>query len=260
MNKKNRLKLLLDSVMIIVLVLMYNHNALGMTFHEVGGLLLIGVFVIHVLLNGKWVTGVTRKLFDRSLPLRTRISYILNILLALSFLAIGITGIFISKVVFRFNISSATINWKSLHIGFSAFSLVFIGLHIGLHYQYIIGVLRKILPLPKKIGITIQIVLLTLFIGYGTYSFYSVDFLGMLGRPFISQQSHGDFEPSENETPPLDNVEASSSGRGRAEHNGGFVTAIKTVIDYVSITMLFAYIIMIIETLMLRKKRAMSPY
>ena len=37
MNKKNRLKLLLDSVMIIVLVLMYNHNALGMAFHEVAG-------------------------------------------------------------------------------------------------------------------------------------------------------------------------------------------------------------------------------
>ncbi len=37
-------------------------------------------------------------------------------------------------------------------------------------------------------------------------------------------------------------------------------TAIKTVIDYVSITMLFAYIIMMIETLILRKKKAMPPY
>ena len=65
MKKKNRIKLALDILMLILLLLMYNKNVLGMSFHEIGGIAVCGLFIIHKLLNGKWILVITGKLFSQ---------------------------------------------------------------------------------------------------------------------------------------------------------------------------------------------------
>src|SRR5574344_975197 len=93
-NTKLRLKLLLDVVMLVVLMLLFNKRSLGMQFHEVAGLALLGAFAFHIALNYKWVIGVPRRLFARETPMKTRLGYIIDALLFIAFVLIGVSGMF----------------------------------------------------------------------------------------------------------------------------------------------------------------------
>lgn len=187
MNKKNVLKIILDFCMVIVLALMYSKRAVNMEFHEIGGLILLGVFLIHILINYKWVTAITKKMFSKSIPVKTKLGYILNILLLISFALVGISGIFISKVVFHIS-SNNTINWKTIHYSSAAFALLLIGIHIGFHYKFITSMLRKMLPIPHKAGTVIGILLSIIILAYGGYSLTTTSFTRWLIMPFSSQQ------------------------------------------------------------------------
>jgi hypothetical protein len=192
MSKKNVLKLVLDFCMIIVLVLMYNKSSVNLSFHEIGGLALIGVMLIHVLINGKWVTVVTKKLFDKTLPVKTKLGYILNVLLLISFLLIGISGIMISEVLFHISVDGG-ISWKTIHYTSAAVALILIGIHIGLHKQFICNHLGKLLHIPKLTGRIAGIALSIIIVAYGCFSFTTTSFANWLLMPFSSQQSGEGF-------------------------------------------------------------------
>ena len=66
---KKMVKGLLDLVLVVLLVLLYNKNVISMAFHEVGGLILCGLFLIHKGLNLSWIKAVGKKLFT---PRRVR--------------------------------------------------------------------------------------------------------------------------------------------------------------------------------------------
>lgn len=83
--RKNGWKLILDAVMAIVLALLYNKRVLGMAFHEIAGIAICGLFIIHKLLNRKWIAAVTRSLFSRQTPVRQKLSWVLDFLLLLQF-------------------------------------------------------------------------------------------------------------------------------------------------------------------------------
>ena len=71
--KKTLWKILLDICMLSLLVLMYQKRVISMHFHEVGGLVLFALFLLHNALNWKWVKAVSARVFQRSLPLRSRV-------------------------------------------------------------------------------------------------------------------------------------------------------------------------------------------
>ena len=81
--KKTSVKLLLDAFMLIILVLLYKKNVISLVFHEAAGIAICLLIVIHLLLNRKWISGVTQGLCKRETPLRTKISYAVDLLLAL---------------------------------------------------------------------------------------------------------------------------------------------------------------------------------
>ena len=51
MKKKTYLKMGLDLILFLLLALMYRKNAVCMRFHEIGGLVLCGLFLLHKGLN-----------------------------------------------------------------------------------------------------------------------------------------------------------------------------------------------------------------
>ena len=58
---KRLLKLMLDAIMLVLLVLMYRKQVISIAFHEIGGLALIGLFVIHHLVNARWIASAPRR-------------------------------------------------------------------------------------------------------------------------------------------------------------------------------------------------------
>lgn len=186
------LKLTLDLVMLVLLVLMYRKQVISLEFHEIGGLALIGLFVLHHLVNMRWIGAVTRRLFSRETSGMVRARYIVDVLLLVSFLAVGITGVLISKTLFSFRTAG---NAKTLHYFASAVAIVLMGVHLGLHADYIFGkVFHKGANKIAKIALA---VLLSVMVAFGGYSLFSTQFVSFLTAPIVSAQfAHGAFTPS----------------------------------------------------------------
>ncbi len=172
------LKLILDAIMLILLVLMYKKQVISMEFHEIGGLALIGLFLIHHLVNAKWIGAVTRRLFAKETPGLVRARYIVDALLLVAFFAVGVTGVLISKVVFSLHVAG---NFKTLHYFASALAIVLMGIHLGLHADYIFGkLLRKGANRIAKIALC---AVLAIMIAFGGYSLFTTSFVRYLAAP-----------------------------------------------------------------------------
>lgn len=151
MKKINAVKFALDTVMGLLFVLFFNKNVLGgLAFHEMAGLFFAGAYLTHILLNVRWVKKVTLKMFDRSLSWRLRVSYIFNFTLLISMTFIIVSGIMVSRVVFP-NIHVGNEGWfKMTHISVSFLVLALIGIHVGLHWQWVVNMCKKMTGVKKS--------------------------------------------------------------------------------------------------------------
>lgn len=186
------LKLLLDAIMLVLLVLMYQKRVISLAFHEIGGLALIGAFAIHHLVNAKWIGAATKRLFARDTPGLVRARYITDALLLLAFLAVGITGILISEVVFAVR---AVGNFRTLHYFASALAILLTGVHLGLHADYLFG--RLFQKGANRFAKAALAIALSALIAFGGYSLFTTSFLRFLAAPLqTANLAHGLPAPS----------------------------------------------------------------
>lgn len=190
--QKRTLRLILDGAMLILLVLMYKKQVISISFHEIGGLALIGLFLIHHLVNARWIGAATRRLFSKGTPGMVRARYIVDALLLVAFLAVGITGILISEVVFHIRAAG---NFKTLHYFSAALAVLLMGVHLGLHGDYMFGrLLKKGANRAVKIALC---VILAAMVAFGGYSLFTTSFVSYLSAPLqASRFAHGAFVPS----------------------------------------------------------------
>lgn len=186
------LKLILDAIMLILLVLMYKKQVISIGFHEIGGLALIGLFFIHHFVNARWIGSVTKRFFVKNTPGMVRARYIVDALLLIAFLTVGITGIMISKVVFNVHIAG---NAQPLHYFSSAMAIILMGVHLGLHADYIFSkFLRKGASKAVKVVLAIIVSILVVF---GGYSVATTSFVSFLSAPLMAVRfTEGSFHPS----------------------------------------------------------------
>ncbi|WP_418791858.1 DUF4405 domain-containing protein [Phosphitispora sp. TUW77] len=252
--KKNIIKIILDVVMLLLLLLMYSINATGISFHEIGGLAVCALFLIHNGLNWKWIVKVSKRLFDKSLPVKTKLGYAVNVLLFIMMIIIAISGIMISKTIFT-SIYGDRIFWKTGHLFASAVSLVLAGIHVGLHWSFIKSIFSKLVKLPNVIARPLAIMCLTGILIYGGYSIAATDFSRWLASPFIAQTLHGDKMPH-NEGSIESGRPHGNQGSRHGLHNGSFSPGRMTdvIASYGSITAIFAALTVLLEKILKKKK------
>lgn len=179
MSKKNIVKYILDIILAIGFVLMYDKMATGINLHELLGLGLgIGV-IVHVILNYKWVISIGKRIFSKDISIRIRLLYVINILLLICMILIMVGGIFISKTILT-NISSQNQGlWKGIHVAVSNIALILIGIHVGLNFSWIKGITKKIFKIKesKKYGQIISRILVVAILLFGSYNISSQRFL-----------------------------------------------------------------------------------
>ncbi len=198
-SKKIWLKLCLDLAMLIVMMLLLWKDGLGMRFHEIAGMGLLAAFLIHILLNRRWVFQVTRRFFSASVSMRIRICWLLDAALLVCFVLIGISGIFMSRTLFHFSVEG---NWKTLHFFCSAAALILTGAHLGLHMEMIVRLLARKFPVKQK---SIKIVMIccgAAVILLGTYSVFNTSFSRWIAMPF---QISGSYEHRDRNLPEAQN-------------------------------------------------------
>lgn len=167
------IKGLLDLVMVLVLALLYNKHLLGgMAFHEIAGLALGGVFIVHAAFNARWIGAMTRRLFSRETPFRLKLCYVLDALLALMFLFIIVSGLFINRTLLP-GLRLEGHLWQVLHKIVSYWAVAFAGLHVGLHWTWVMGLFRKVFRLrvePTPVRIWTARLLAVAVFGWGIFA------------------------------------------------------------------------------------------
>lgn len=218
MNKRKiHVKLTLD---LVLLALMYQKRAIGMQFHEWGGIALCGLFLIHKALNFRWIRAVTTGILQRKAKLNAR--WIVDVLLLVFMTAVLVTGLLISKTL-----PTAIAGAHGLqiwHYFFAAAALALAGIHLGLHGAYLKNNLWKKLPLPKTAGKAIGAILLCGLFCFGSFHLVTSGFIALFTRPFVSmtlsqEGNHPAFEEMEHTTGSGKGM-GNGMGRGKGSEGG----------------------------------------
>ena len=272
--KKTLWKILLDICMLSLLVLMYQKRVISMRFHEVGGLILFALFLLHNALNRKWIKAVSARVFQRGLPLRSRVCWMIDALLFLAMAATVITGLLMAKTLPTAVQESYLV--KPWHYFAAASALILTGIHLGLHWAYLRSVLLSKLPLPQRAAKVLGSVCLALVLLFGAYSLTRNHFSAWLSGPFqvsaVTAPSHQ--EPSSTHTENGENIGGKHDGAGKGGGQGfgngknaqggtlqqpNIQNVLLTAATYVSITAVFAFLTVVLEKGLLLLSPSKTP-
>lgn len=144
-KKTNLYKLLVDVALAAAFILSMEPRYTGVPLHEWLSIGLVVAITLHLLLNWGWIARVTRQ-FLKKLNGRTRLHAFLDIALLLAGEAVVISGIAISRVfdtAIRLGLSPETaLFWRDVHKVSADISLILIALHIGLHWNWILCMVK----------------------------------------------------------------------------------------------------------------------
>ena len=137
--KQSTLKVMIDVIMTASVLALMEPRATGLSLHEWGGLAICLIFLVHNLLNWKWIACVTGRFFKR-LPLKNRINYVLDAFLLVGFAAIIVSGMAIARTInFTWLPFGGTMFfWRSLHVSASMLTLIAVAVHLGLHWNWVL--------------------------------------------------------------------------------------------------------------------------
>jgi Domain of unknown function (DUF4405) len=142
---RNRTNLLVDiALFTAVMVAMAPHFS-GVAIHEWLSIALGAAIITHLLLHWQWIVEVTRRLF-RGAQASARVNYVLNTVLFVDMTVIIFTGLMISRVVLPLiAIQTAPGGvWRQLHSLSADAFLFLLGLHIALHWSWIVNTVKRL--------------------------------------------------------------------------------------------------------------------
>ena len=130
-------KFLLDIIMTVVMLCLVNTNITGLMLHEILGLGIFLLFLMHKVLNFKWIKAVTTGLFQKKLTPKAKLRYAVDVALLLLVILNVATGILISTHIFTQVQSSDIALTSRLHHILAYSLLAVLVVHIGLHWSFI---------------------------------------------------------------------------------------------------------------------------
>ncbi|NMC56907.1 MAG: DUF4405 domain-containing protein [Eubacteriaceae bacterium] len=142
-NNKNLYKMILDIVMTIIIVLLMKMAFIGVALHEILGIAVFVLFLIHKLLNIKIIKSLFNKFSQKNII--KKIIIIIDMILLIDITLIVLTGIIISQYIFNniFSVSNMSL-FSAIHHSSSYFGLMLISVHLGLHWNFVLNMFRKI--------------------------------------------------------------------------------------------------------------------
>ncbi len=141
---QNKTKLILDLVIFLGFLVAMQPHATGLAIHEWLTLAAIAAIITHLLLSWQWIAEITTRFF-KSMPMRTRINYLLNLLLFIDVTLVMFTGIMISEhamPLLGINLGHNML-WRRLHSVTADLFVPILGLHTALHWGWIVTTMKR---------------------------------------------------------------------------------------------------------------------
>lgn len=185
MKKKFVCKIVIDMIMTVLLLFLMARQLTGDSAHEWLGAGMLILWIIHHILNRNWYSHLFKGKYTPMRILQTAV----NFAVLLSMFALMISGIILSREVFAFlPISGGIALARSLHVLSAFWGFVLMALHLGLHWNMILGMVRKAAgPAASRPQQVLLRIAAALVAGYGLYAFLKNQFLSymFLTSPFV---------------------------------------------------------------------------
>ena len=166
-----KFRIIIDVLMYIVFIVLMGHHIIENKIHEILGIIMFVLFVIHNILNIKFYKTMFKGKYNFKRFFLTSI----DVLLLICFIGIIVSSINISSDVFNFmNIQKKSWGLK-LHMLSTSWGFIIMSIHLGLHLN---PLLNKINTKMKKSTFEyIYYLIFILLIIYGIYSFIKQNYI-----------------------------------------------------------------------------------
>lgn len=134
---KMKYKLLIDIIMMIGFIFLFDINITGIFLHEILGLIILVIFILHNGFNIKWITSVSKMVVHDPKRIRRKSfsMYTINLILVILNLIVIVTGVFISQYLFDNFANNINLPVSQLHYRASYMLLTLIIIHLLLHFK-----------------------------------------------------------------------------------------------------------------------------
>ncbi|HRU98961.1 MAG TPA: DUF4405 domain-containing protein [Ruminococcus sp.] len=213
---KMKIKTAADILMTAALPVLMCYSIVGETAHEVIGIAMFGLFILHHILNFGWI----KSLFKGKYDLRRSVNTAVNALVFLCMIGLMYSGIVISKHVFNFVNIGGAMTARTIHMLCAYWGLVLMSVHLGMH----ISQMAVRMKLKNKAMVWALRIIFGVIGAVGVYEFISLKFTDYLFRKvqFVFIDTNA--------------------------------SAVLTALQYLSVMVLFAYIGYMVQNI-LKKKR-----
>ncbi|MBO1511476.1 DUF4405 domain-containing protein [Metabacillus bambusae] len=188
MNRKMLFKLVNDLVMTVLMLIAMAYYITGNMIHEVVGIVVLLLFIVHNFLNRRWYKAIFKGKFN----VRRILQIGLNLLFLVAMVLMMICGILISSDIFPFIPLNNDMTLRQLHVQSAYWGFIIMAVHIGLSWGMIINSVRRMTGITGTSPIrTIALrILAVLIVAYGVHSFFE----GEMGSKLFIYNPFGWFD------------------------------------------------------------------
>ena len=129
MNTKPKIKTAADILMTAALPVLMCYSIVGEKTHEIVGITMFALFVLHHILNFSWI----KNLFKGKYPPKRIVGTIINTAVLICMLGLMYSSLVISKHVFTFLNLGGTMTARTIHLLCAYWGLVLMSVHLGMH-------------------------------------------------------------------------------------------------------------------------------
>lgn len=149
MNRKTILRLITNGLMTGTILLSIASTLTGNAVHEIIGVLMIVLFILHQVLNWRWYPALVKGRYDTRRTVNTVIN---GLLLAAFALLIG-SSVMISRTLFFFLAIDGSLTLRQAHTTTAHWLLVLTAVHLGIHWTRLVKMAATVIPILPKIKI-----------------------------------------------------------------------------------------------------------
>jgi len=177
MITKKTVRLLLDITITVILLCSYAYRITGDKAHEWIGITLFLCITLHIIINLKWFKTIFKGAYNPRRIIMTTV----NILLAVDFAILLITGLSHSRTLLSFLHLSGSMVLRQIHTAAAYWSIILTAVHIGIHWGLFINAVMGKVRNEKKLlfGIIMRILAIALF-AFGVWSSFDRDIFSKL--------------------------------------------------------------------------------
>ena len=172
MKPKRLLKISVDLLMTALLLLLLSYSLVGEAAHEWLGVGIFLLYLLHHVLNKNWFKALFRGKYPPIRILQTAV----DLLVLLCMTGSMISGILLSRYVFRLDIHRFSAALQTIHLLSAYWGFALLSLHLGLHWGGIMSMAKRLAKKPSKIRKQALRGVALLIAAYGAYAFMKRDF------------------------------------------------------------------------------------